>query len=131
MLSILHRRVQFDLGERADTAFAATPNVPIASLPLAAARAATPAFPEAASGSVPAHWGQAHRQIPNINLQEPYRSDEPARRAAPAVQQAYRDYVDPRDTLMGSSWAPYWERQAMQGGYPPPARTRTPSPMAP
>eukprot|EP00972_Heterocapsa_arctica_P071134 10508313-Heterocapsa_arctica.AAC.1 len=74
--------------------------------------------------------------MPNVNLQEHYDSNEPARRAAPAVQprlerQGYRDYVDPRNTLMGPLWAPYLEQQLPQGAYTPSIRSRTASPMVP
>eukprot|EP00972_Heterocapsa_arctica_P003098 460332-Heterocapsa_arctica.AAC.1 len=65
MLNVLHRRVDFILSERADTAAAAVPDVPLARLPLIAPRAATLVFLQAEAGTVPAHWGQASRQLPN------------------------------------------------------------------
>eukprot|EP00972_Heterocapsa_arctica_P107314 15808182-Heterocapsa_arctica.AAC.1 len=50
MLNILLRRVDFVLQERAEAANAAVPDTPVAP------RAATPAFPSAGAGPVPAHW---------------------------------------------------------------------------
>eukprot|EP00972_Heterocapsa_arctica_P069547 10275173-Heterocapsa_arctica.AAC.1 len=74
--------------------------------------------------------------MPNVNLQEHYDPNEPVRRAAPAVrprleQPGYRDYVDPRNTLMGSLQAPYFEQQLPQAGYATSIRSRTASPMTP
>eukprot|EP00972_Heterocapsa_arctica_P103504 15253149-Heterocapsa_arctica.AAC.1 len=71
MLDILLRRIDFVLQERAAAANAAAPDVPVAP------RAATPAFPSAGAGPVPAHWGQAARTLPNVDLRAPYASDTP------------------------------------------------------